>query len=295
MDETQATNELNERFAVPGVLEFEPGGGGLTRAVIDTDSCTGSVYLHGAHVVDYQPVGHEPVLFMSGSSGYGQGKAIRGGVPICFPWFGPHASDTSAPSHGPARITPWELAEVQQKDGSLTLQLNAVFGPYRVSYRVTFASELTMSLSVHSTSDSPATFEAALHTYFTVADVRRVEIVGLSGVDYLDKVDGQKRKSQGDRPIRFEGETDRVYLDTESSCILTDPAIGRCITVDKTGSRSTVIWNPWSEKAKSMGDLGDDDWEKMVCIETANAGPNAVTLAPDGVHEMRATIRVSNL
>lgn len=214
---------------------------------------------------------------------------------MCFPWFGPHPTDTSAPSHGPARITTWELAEVQEEEDALILQLGAVFEPYRVSYRVTFGTELSLSLAIKNISDSPATFEAALHTYLAVADARRIGITGLSGIDYLDKVDGQKRKTQGDQPICFQGETDRVYLDTQSSCILTDPLLGRRITVDKSGSNSTVIWNPWPDKSKAMRDMGDDDWIKMACIETANAGPNAVTLLPDGVHEMNATIRVAGL
>ena len=295
MDTPQTVDQLNDQFAVPGKLAFESGEGGLVRAVITTAQCTGSVYLHGAHVTEFQPAGHDPVLFVSASSDYKEGKAIRGGVPVCFPWFGPHPTDSSAPSHGPARITAWELTGVDPQDTALSLNLTAVFEPYLVRYRVTFGAELTMSLLVQNTSDSSATFEVALHTYFTTADVKRIEIAGLAGVDYLDKVDGQKRKTQSDLPIRFEGETDRVYLDTQSSCILTDPVLGRRITVDKSGSSSTVVWNPWADKAKAMRDLGDDDWVEMVCIETANAGPNQVTLAAGETHTMNATIVVSGI
>lgn len=295
MNEPKAIGELNERFAIPGVLMIEPGGGGLACAVVDTGACVGGVYLHGAHVTGFRPGGHEPVLFLSGSSRYGPGWAIRGGVPVCFPWFGPHPGDTSAPSHGPARITPWELTEVRQEGDALTLQLNATFAPYRVSHRVTFGRELTMTLSVENTSGTPATFEVAQHTYLAVNDIRRVEVTGLEGADYLDKVDGHRRKNQGSEPVRFVGETDRLYLDTPNTCTLTDPGLGRTVTVGKSGSQSTVIWNPWDNRAKAMGDLGDDDWLRMVCIETANAGPNAVTLEPGGAHRMTTTIAVDPL
>lgn len=189
----------------------------------------------------------------------------------------------------------WELTGVEQDAESLSVTLSGSFEPYEVEYRVTFGRDLRMVMAVRNVSDSPAQFECALHTYFAVGDAKRVEITGLEGVDYLDKVDGQKRKNQGDEPIVFEGETDRVYLDTESTCILTDPVLGRRITVGKHGSRSTVVWNPWVGKAKAMADFGDDEWPKMACIETANVGPNAVELEPGGVHEMGVAISVAKL
>jgi glucose-6-phosphate 1-epimerase len=295
MDTPQTPDQLNQQFSIPGKLTFLPGDGGLVRADISTNTCTASLYLHGAHVTAFQPTGHQPVLFVSASSLFAPGKAIRGGVPVCFPWFGPHPTDKSAPSHGPARITTWELSSIEQHDHALTLNLSAQFDPYHARYSVTFGPELTMSLSVQNTSHSPATFQAALHTYLAVADAKQIQITGLAGVDYLDKVDAQKRKTQADQPITFQGETDRVYLDTESTCVLTDPALSRRITIEKSGSRSTVIWNPWIDKARAMGDFGDNDWLKMACIETANAGPNAVTLAPDDTHKMSATISTSSL
>lgn len=285
----------DKRFGVPGVLSFESGSGGLTRAKIATEACSGQVYLYGAHVTGYQPAGRDQVLFVSGQALYRHGKAIRGGVPVCFPWFGPHATDQAAPAHGPARITTWELAGVERSGESIALILSAEFEPYSVDYRVTFGPNLDMALSIRNTSSSEATFEAALHTYLAVGDARRVEITGLAGVDYLDKVDDGIRKTQSDQPIMFTGETDRVYLGTESACVLTDPVLGRRITIDKTGSRSTVVWNPWIDKAAAMGDFGDDEWPSMACIETANAGPNAVTLSPQAVHEMSATITVDDL
>lgn len=293
MDTHQTPAGLNEQFTLPAGVHFEPGNGGLVHAIVDNPVCKGSAYLHGAHVTAFQPVGHKPVLFMSKQSAFAPGKAIRGGVPVCFPWFGPHATDQSAPAHGPARITEWRLQEVLERAGDVSLRFTLAIDPFAVDYLVTFGKVLSMTLSVKNTSAAPATFEAALHTYFVVSDIKQIQITGLEGVDYLDKVDTGKRKNQGNEAIRFIGETDRVYLDTRSACVLTDPGMGRKITVEKSGSDTTVVWNPWIDKAKKMPDFGDDEWPGMACIETANAGPNAVMLAPGNTHSMNATIRVT--
>ena len=295
MDTHQTLDVLNKQFTLPAGVHFDPGDGGLLRVVVDNSVCKGGVYLHGAHVTAFQPARHKPVLFMSKQSAFAPGKAIRGGVPVCFPWFGPHAMDKSAPAHGPARITEWRLREVSQRDGAVSLRFSLAIESFAVDYLVSFGEVLSMTLSVKNTSGAPATFEAALHTYFVVSDVKQIEITGLEGTYYLDKVDAGKRKSQGNDAIRFTGETDRVYLDTRSACVLADPGMGRKITVDKSGSDTTVVWNPWIEKAKKMPDFGDDEWPGMACIETANAGPNAVTLEAGATHEMNATIRVAAL
>ncbi len=295
MDTHDQIDQFNERFAVPDALRFEPGEGGLARAVVDTDLCSGSVYLHGAHVTGFTPAGHQPVLFMSPYSNFTTGQAIRGGVPVCFPWFGPHRTDKSAPSHGPARITAWQVQGALTNQGALTIELTTSIDPFRISHRVTFGHELSMTLSVQNQSDTSASFEAALHTYFAVSDVRQADITGLEGVDFLDKVDAGMRKNQGDKPITFIGETDRVYVDTQSACVLTDPGMSRRITVKKSGSDATVVWNPWTDRARALADLGKDNWTSMVCIETANAGPNAVSLDAGARHEMNATIGVAHL
>lgn len=293
MDTPPTPEQLNDRYAIPDALRFKPGAGGLTRAVVDTDLCSGSVYMHGAHVADFTPAGHQPLLFMSPSSNFATGQPIRGGVPVCFPWFGPHATDPSAPSHGPARITEWQLQQAAMDEGVLLLVLATTIEPFLISHSVAFGRDLSMTLCVRNRSDTPASFEAALHTYFAVSDVRQVDITGLEGVDYLDKVDAGQRKTQDERPITFTSETDRVYVDTRSTCVLTDP--GRRITVKSSGSDTTVVWNPWIDKAKALPDFGDDDWTTMVCIETANAGPNKVSLDAGAEHEMNATIGVDHL
>jgi glucose-6-phosphate 1-epimerase len=160
-------------------------------------------------------------------------------------------------------------------------------------YRVTVGSSLELSLEVGNTGDVAFSFEEALHTYFTVEDVRTIEVRGLEGADYLDKVGGATPRSQGPAPIRFTGETDRVYLNTTAACTVHDPGKGRRIVVRKSGSDATVVWNPWIDKARAMPDYGDDEWPGMVCVETANVNAHAVTLAPGGRHTLTATIGIA--
>ena len=290
MDTSQTVEQLNEQFNAPG-LRFESGPGGLTKAAVETDACRGEVYLQGAHVTGFVPAGHQPVLFASRDAVFQSGKAIRGGVPVCFPWFG----DKQTPIHGPVRTRLWHVQDVCAHDDQVTLVLATRFVPFTITHRIVFGPELTMTLRVCNTSASPADFEAALHTYFAVRDVRQVEVHGLEHTDYFDKVDGMARKTQDDQPISFTSETDRLYVDTETACVLSDPGLSRCITVDKTDSRSTVVWNPWVEKAAALGDMGNGEWPEMLCIETANAGPNQITLGANSQHEMTAVITVNKL
>jgi glucose-6-phosphate 1-epimerase len=240
---------------------------------------------------------------MSESSRFEAGAPIRGGVPICFPWFGPRAGDPSAPVHGVARTSAWTLDGVTlEANGAIIVRLSLDCGALavpHVPHDLHLASELhlgrdlSMALSVTNRSGVPSTFEEALHTYFSVGDVRQVSVAGLEGATYVDKVDGGTRKTQPDEPVTIGAETDRLYLDTGTAVTLTDPALGRSLRVEKTGSRSTVVWNPWVAKSRAMPDFGDDEWPGMICIETANAAANAVTLPPHASHTMTAAISVT--
>ena len=295
--------ELDERFGIPGAIRFEAGPGGFVRAVVATASAVGHVYLHGAHVTHHQPTGQEPLVFLSPASRFVSGKAIRGGVPVIFPWFGPRPGDTSAPEHGFARTAEWSVESVARGDDesvAVVLRLDATDASratwphdFCIRHRVVFGRRLEMALEVESRSAEPFTFEEALHTYLLVGDVRQATISGLAGRTYIDKTDGMKRKVEGTAPLRLTGPTDRVYLDTPTACTIADPVLGRRLVVDKRGSATTVIWNPWSEKAKTMADLGGDAWSSMLCVETANAADNAVHLAPGEHHRLTALVGIT--
>jgi glucose-6-phosphate 1-epimerase len=300
MSDPKLIDSLNERFAVAGVLEFEVGSGGLIRAAIGGRAAEGHVYLHGAHVTHHRPTGRRPLLFLSERSQFASGKAIRGGVPVIFPWFGARAGHPEAPDHGFARTREWAVESVEHSnDGSVAVTLafedddvtrRTWPHAFRVRHRVVFGARLEMTLEVENRSGNSFSFEEALHTYALVGDVAQASIDGLGGSVYIDKTDGMQRKTLASGPLRLNGTTDRVFLDTRSTCTVTDPVLARRIVVEKTGSATTVVWNPWHEKASTMADLGDDQWRSMLCVEAANAADNAVHLAGGERHAMRVVI-----
>jgi len=241
---------------------------------------------------------------MSKQSLYRPGEPLRGGVPVIFPWFGPKPGDPAAPPHAFARRMTWEIQDVRTQDGQVTVVFSLAATPashavfphdFTLTYAVTIGSELSLALTVHNRSAAPFTYEQALHTYLAVGDVRQVSITGLAGATYLDNAPagGGSRVQQGPDPIRIQAETDRCYLNTAATCVVDDPALGRRISIAKQNSATTVVWNPWIDKSKKMPDFGDDEWPGMLCIETANARDNAVTLAAGATHTMTAVIKVS--
>ena len=214
-------------------------------------------------------------------------------MPICFPWFGPHPSDPAAPAHGLVRDRLWNPVQTAASpDGQVDTEMVYSLDQLHALYRVTFGPRLELALTVRNHTESDQTFEAALHTYFRVADVRNVHITGLENTRYTDKLRGNETYTQSADPVTFTGETDRIYHDTQAACVLHDPGLNRRITVEKEGSRSTVVWNPWIDKAQRMSDFGDDEWPTMCCIESAAIGENAIELGPGQSHTLRVVISV---
>ena len=289
-----------EKFAVSKKVKFEAGPNGLLRAAVTTPLASATVYLYGAHVTHYQAAKQKPLLYLSPRSVFERGKAIRGGVPVCFPWFGPRSGDATSPMHGFARTAVWTVEAIKENaDGGVTLTFvlepNDVMlktWPFKFAlrHRVTVGESLEMLLEVQNQSPQPFRFEDAQHTYLAVSDVRNVTVSGLGGNIYVDKADGMKHKQQGTEGIRFGGETDRVYTNVSKGCTVEDPRGERRIVVEKSGSETTVLWNPWEEKAGTLADLGAEEWPKFLCVETANASHNAVLLRPNQRHQMRTNL-----
>lgn len=285
---------------LPPSVRLDEGPGALTRLSIASALCSAEVYLQGAHVAAWQPAEDAgPVLWLSGKSFFQPGKPIRGGVPICFPWFGPHPQDPSAPAHGFARVRNWALTEAREEpDGTVVLALELAgegLSPlwphhFRAVHRIHAGRTLRMALEIRNDGAVPFTFEEALHTYLGVGDIRQVSISGLEGTAYLDKMAGSARTPGAADPIRFSAETDRIYLDTHAACTIHEGPGRRRMTVSKQGSDATVVWNPWIAKAQAMPDFGDDEWTGMVCVETCNVNAHAVTLPPGGIHVMTAVV-----
>lgn len=295
---TETIETLNAQLGLPVQLSFGPGPSGLPLALITNAQATATVALQGAQLLAFQPHGEQPVLWVSSHANYLPGKAIRGGVPICWPWFGPHPSDPTLPQHGFARTSIWTpILSTARDDGATELQLalrdsaaTRALWPHAFAILLTISvgSVLQLSLDIHNTGDEPFVSSGAFHSYFAVGDATALRVEGLDGHHYFDQLDGQTRQQHG--PVLISGETDRVYRDAPGPLTIVDPLLGRHIRIDSAGSDSAVVWNPWIEKAQRMADFGDDEYRAMLCVETANARDDARTLAPGNSHLLEARI-----
>jgi len=288
---------LNARFGLDDRVRFAPGPGGMPHAVIMAGGAEAELALNGAQPLSFRHAGEPPILWVSRAAQYATGKPVRGGVPICWPWFGPHPDDPAKPAHGFARNQPWEVLETGPADDGAFIRLGLADNaatralwphPFRLELALTVGPALNVALIAHNPGDAPFRFGGALHSYFAVGDVGQVQILGLDGTAYHDKVGGGERRQSG--PVTIAGEVDRVYRDTTATCTIVDPALGRRISVAKAGSHSTVVWNPWTEKAARLADLADDEYPQFVCVETALAEEDSVELAPGASHTLRTTI-----
>ncbi|MDP2827217.1 MAG: D-hexose-6-phosphate mutarotase [Sulfuricellaceae bacterium] len=301
---SQDLNHLNQHFAIASHVRFIEGPGGLVIAEIANTEASASIALQGAHIMTFQPKGQEPVIWLSKFAKFAAGKSIRGGAPVCWPWFGPHATDASLPGHGYARTVMWQVLETRATaDGETVLRFGLIDNdstraqwPHASSAELTVTVGAALRIELATRNDSPAGFVLgeALHTYFHISDVADMKISGLDGCDFLDKVDGFSRKKQ-QGPVSIESEVDRVYINVPGDCLIEDQGFGRRIRIASENARSVVVWNPWTEKADKMGDFGPNGHRGMVCVETANALENVVTVAPGETHRMVATYSVEKM
>jgi glucose-6-phosphate 1-epimerase len=264
---------------------------GLEVVELETPASTCSVALHGAQVLSFTPRGGRDWLWVSERARWNVGSALRGGVPICFPWFGPHPTEPGFPAHGFARTRVWRLVGVDEVAGA---RLRAVFElqaddqsaplfPYafRARHTVIAGDDLQLSFEVVNDGDVPFAFEVALHSYFAVTEVGAISVVGLGGATYVDKVAGGERRRQADEPLRIVGEVDRVY-GRGGPVMLVDPGPPRSLRIEPSGAASTVVWNPGPEKARALSDVDPDAFQRFVCLESGDVGDGRVTLPPGG-------------
>ena len=279
-------------------MRLTAGRGGLPRLAVETHLARAEIYLQGAHVTAFAPRADAPLLFLSRASRFAPGVPIRGGVPLVFPWFGRKADDAEAPLHGPARCLSWRLEGAAAEAGAVELtfaltKVSAARWPDGavLRYRVEIGAALGLGLEVENRGAAPIRFEDALHTYLAVDDVEQIHVTGLEGAAFLDETEGFARKRAGTEPLVLRGETDRVYDDTRAPCVVWDPRAHRRVTITKTESDATVVWNPGAARARALPDLGDDEWRNFVCVESGNVGRGAVTLAPGARHRLAVRIR----
>lgn len=289
------SSALNARYGIPDQLHFKEVPGGLIVAEVSNAHATASIALQGAHLMTWAPKGAQPVIWLSKDAKLVAGKSIRGGVPICWPWFGPHATEPKYPGHGFARTVPWDLAETQKLGNGATRlvfriqQSDATRAqwpyPSELEIHMVIGPTLDIDLVTRNTGDKPITIGDALHTYFEVGDVRKVKVHGLDGCPYIDKVDAGITKQQSEL-VTIEGEVDRIYLQSSADCVIEDPVLKRRIRIAKKGSSSTVVWNPGLEKAEKMGDLGKNGYLKMLCVESTNVADDVIELGPGAEHHL---------
>jgi glucose-6-phosphate 1-epimerase len=296
--------ELNTRFGIGKQLKFVEDPSGLVVAEIENPLASARLTLQGAHLLAWRPRSTSvPVVWYSEKARLIQGRPAHSGAPVCWPWFGVHPNDPGLPAHGFARNHPWEVIGASaEEDGATRLTLRLLQGadthaqwPHSslLTLDVLIGETLRMTLTTTNTGDEEFVIGEAFHTYFQVADIAKVKVVGLEGCAYLDKVENFVRKQQ-EGVIDFTGETDRVYVDTEAECVIEDPGLRRRIRIAKSGSATTVVWTPWQEKAAGIDDIGDQ-WPRMLCVESANAAHNMVKVAPRSTHALTVEYRTEPL
>lgn len=268
---------------------------GTEALVIDTPAARAVLHLDGAHLTSWTPAGEQEVLWLSELSEYGDGAAIRGGIPLVGPWFGPGRSGDKPVKHGWIRNHPWELTEASFDGKDVVLELALVDadpsgGGLRADARFRIGAELSVDLTLTAGAQE-VEVEAALHTYLAVADVRELRIHGLQGADYLDNTQGLAEDRQEDTALELTGPTDRIYS-VNSEVRIEDVAGGRSIVSCPRGTAKTVVWNPWPELAAGMADMPDDAWTSFVCVEPAVAKESAQVLRSGGALTIGVTYRV---
>lgn len=279
------------------MIETKTLANGFRYLSIKNRNATAKIALQGAHLFHFQRHDDSPLLYVSDKSKFENGKAIRGGIPICWPWFGKHKTDNTRPQHGFARTTLWECIETREEDDYstvITLRLpniddeNAALWPYKteLTLRITISDCLQLDLMTRNCDTQPFTISSALHSYFSVSAIKKISVKGLDDTPFLDTLTMKRDLQEGD--ILVHQETDSVYQDVSYPIELHDA--NRIIKIDATGSHSAILWNPWIEKSQRMADMEDGGYRKMFCIETANAFEDEQTLAPGAIHTLSTSL-----
>jgi len=300
----QTEQKLNADFAIQEQLHFESHDSGVVMAVIDNQYGKAMVSIYGGHIVSYQPKGQaEDVFFLSEQAEYGAGKAIRGGTPICWPWFADDTSGFGRPAHGFARRLLWQVAAtLTHDDGSTTIQLKltsdettlAVWAhAFELTMEITVGASLTLALTTKNVGEKPMEISQALHTYFNISDAAAISIKDLDNVPYLNKLKDFSQE-QEDGNVTVQGEIDRIYFDVPKTARLFDKGYQREIVINGEGSNTTVVWNPGPETIKSLSDIPATTYQSFICIETANAAKDLITLEQGQSHCLKADYLVKS-
>jgi len=290
--------QLSAEHGITDKAKIVEGKGGFPVIEIQNEYAKATISLYAGQVLSFQPVNQvQDIMFLSNKAYYAKGKAIKGGTPVCWPWFGPDPEDKGRGSHGFVRNRLWDVREiVSNQDGSTEVVMGLVDTPetrkiwnygFDLTISITVGSSLTIELTTRNTGDEVFEITQALHTYFKIGDISQVQVLNLEDTSYLDKVDEGKNKTQTG-VVSFEGECDRIYLDVPSQLVIDDKALGRQIKITAANSNTAIVWNPWATISANMADLGDLDYQRFVCVETANAANEIIEIAPGNDYNMTA-------
>jgi glucose-6-phosphate 1-epimerase len=294
--------ELNTDYGIANKVEFVEGQGNFPLIKISNEYAEATISVYAGQVLSFKPVGQtEDVMFFSNKAYHQTGKAMKGGTPICWPWFGPDPEEKGRASHGFVRDRLWQVRDViSTQDGATQVTMGLIdtsetkaIWDYSFDFAIviTVAQVLTIKLVTRNTGTEAFSITQALHTYFKIGDINQVKVLGLENKAYLDKVDHGQQKTQSGA-ITFSGECDRIYLDVPATLTIADQGLNRQIIVTATNSKTAIVWNPGADIAASMADLGDRDYEHFVCVETANAANEIINIPAGGQYEMSAQYAV---
>lgn len=287
--------------------------GDLTCLVVNHPAAQASVALQGAQILYYIPSGRRPVIWLSEQAAYGTGQSVRGGVPVCWPWFGDLQKNparireqydrSEAPAHGAVRSLLWRLDHVSESADGVTLLLSVPATAMQTALpslhahlqlEIFIGKILRLSLTTTAQGESPVAISQALHSYLAVSDIGSVSVSGLENVPFIDTLQDW-RIASSNVPVTFSGEVDRIYQGDIGTVRLVDPLWQREIAVQSQHSHSLVLWNPHIEKSKRLSQFSDDAWQRMLCVETANVMDDIVIIQPGEHHVLQVEISVKAL
>jgi len=268
---------------------------GFKYLYVENKSASAKIAIQGAHIFHFQKKSEKYLLWVSEKSNFENGKAIRGGIPICWPWFGEHTVDKSLPKHGFARISQWELSSVKELDENhteviMTLSSSSSWAyKFLLTARFVISESLSLSVRTENLDDRNFTISQALHTYFSVNNIDEVKIDGLEKIEYIDFLNAHRVLQTGS--ILIDKEVDRIYQNVSYPLNLTDEK--HSVKIDSIGSNSSVVWNPWKEKCVNMSDMQKDSYKNFVCLETTNTREDERVIKPKQSHTIYAKYSTS--
>jgi glucose-6-phosphate 1-epimerase len=294
-------NQLNANFGIPGQIDFINGSGNLPFIKVYNPCATALVSLLGGQILSYKPVTESDDMFFLGKlSAYEDGTAIRGGIPVCWPWFGPDPKGLHRPNHGFVRNHFWRVVQTASTPTETTITLQFSDSqkaertwkhPFTLLLTLNIGETLSLQLTTHNSGGKPFAITQAFHTYFNVSNINRIQVLGLEDCRYFDKLDQGKEKQQTGS-VMITGAVDRIYEDIDNHVMLNDPGFNRRIEVNSQHCRTGVVWNPWT---KAMTDLEPDDYQRFVCVETGNIAFDLIQIPPGGEHRLLTNFRIVHL